>query len=274
MRAMTRNHMDARWLAIGMLMISVAMPSGAAAASDGDLRQEVQKRLSKEEAVAAKIDVAVNNDEVTLTGMLASLWEKEWAIERAERTDGVSAVVSQLTIVVPRPDADLARSVAGAIVRYPYYTVFDHVSGYVENGVVTLQGQVTPDREKADEIRERVSKVIGVQGVVSEVETLSPGIGDARLRYALARRLFNHPSLGRYTGFDPGIHIIVKTGYVTLKGSVYDQGDQLLADSEARRTFGVIRVYNELKLRGEAKEAPAPPAAEPGAQPRVVAVIE
>lgn len=275
MRAMTRNHTNGhgQWLATGMLMLCVAEPSGAVA-SDGDLRQQVLERLSDEEAVAAKIDVAVNNDEVTLTGLLASVWEKEWAIERTERTDGVASVVSQLTLVVPRPDTDLARAVAEAIVRYPYYTVFDHVSGFVENGVVTLQGDVTPDRRKSKDIRARVSKVIGVQGVVNEVETLSPAINDARIRFALARRLFNHPSLGRYTGYDPGIHIIVRGGYVTLKGTVYDQADRLIADSESRRTFGVIRVHNELKVRGEVEEVTAPPAAEPGVEPRVVAVIE
>lgn len=271
MRAMTRNHMNAHWLATGMLMVCVAVPHGAAAAPDGDLRQQVLERLSEEEAIAAKIEVSVQDDEVTLTGLLASIGEKEWAIERVERTDGVSAVVSQLTLVVPRPDTDLARAVAEAIVRYPYYTVFDHVSGFVENGVVTLQGDVTPDRRKSKDIRERVSKVIGVQGVVNEVETLSPAINDARLRFTLARRLFNHPSLGRYTGYDPGIHIIVKNGYVTLKGTVYDQADRLIADSESRRAFGVIRVYNELKVRGEVTE---PPTVETAVEPRVVAVIE
>ena len=257
MRAITLKHENGQWLAIGVMMLLCAAPSSAASASDADLRREVEQRLSKEEAVAAKIDVAVVNDEVTLFGTLASLWEKEWAIERAERTDGVASVVSQLTVVIPRPNRDLAAVVADAISRYPYYTVFDHVSGSVQNGVVTLQGDVTSFRDKADDIRERVSKVVGVQEVVNEIHVLSPGIGDERLRYALARRLFNHPSLGRYTGYDPGIHIIVKTGYVTLKGTVYDQADRLIADSGARRTFGVIRVYNELRTVDEVKKAAA-----------------
>ena len=47
----------------------------------------------------------------------------------------------------------------------------------------------------------------------------------------------------------------MKTGYVTLIGTVYDQADKLLADSVSRRTFGVIRVYNELKTRDELKKA-------------------
>ena len=260
MRAMTRTRSE-QWLAMGAMMLLVGAPSRAAAASEADLQRRVEQRLSDEEAVAAKIDVAVANDQVTLSGTLASLWEKEWAIERAERTDGVAAVVSQVTLVVPRPDRDLAIMVADAVQRYPYYTVFDHVSGSVENGVVTLRGDVTPLRDKTGEIRERVSKVVGVQEVVTEIDILSPGIGDERLRYALALRLFNHSSMGRYFGYDPGIHIIVKTGYVTLKGIVYDEADRLIADSEARRTFGVIRVYNELRTVDEVKKAAASAAA-------------
>ncbi len=150
--------------------------------------------------------------------------------------------------------------VADAIGRYPYYTVFDHVTASVQNGVVTLKGDVTATPDKPADIRERVSKVVGVHQIVNDIEILSPGIGDGRLRYALARQLFSHPSLGRYNGYNPGIHIIVKTGYVTLKGTVYDEGDRLIADSVARRTFGVIRVYNELKLRNEVVvPAAAPP---------------
>ncbi|MEO2195466.1 MAG: BON domain-containing protein [bacterium] len=260
MRSMTFAQLNGRWLAIAMLTMFVAAPSAAASTADADLQREVEQRLSKKEAVAAKIDVAVANDVVTLTGVLASLWETEWAVERVEKTDGVVTVVSQLTIVVPRPDADLAALVADAIGRYPYYTVFDHVTASVQNGVVTLKGDVTATPDKPADIRERVSKVVGVHQIVNDIEILSPGIGDGRLRYALARQLFSHPSLGRYNGYNPGIHIIVKTGYVTLKGTVYDEGDRLIADSVARRTFGVIRVYNELKLRNEVVvPAAAPP---------------
>ena len=49
--------------------------------------------------------------------------------------------------------------------------------------------------------------------------------------------------------------IIVRNGYVTLKGVVFDQGDRILAESIARRTPGVIRVRNELQTRQELLEA-------------------
>ncbi|HCE02725.1 MAG TPA: hypothetical protein DEQ98_05735 [Acidobacteria bacterium] len=261
MRAMTLERWNGRGtVAVGMLTLLFAVPGAAAGGTDAELQREVEQRFSKKEAVAARIDVVVRDDEVTLTGELATLWEKEWALDRARNTDGVAAVVNYLTVSTPETDPELAGAVSQAIGRYPYYTVFDHVTGTVENGIVTLTGDVTPYRDKPADIYERVAKVRGVQGIVNQIEVLSPGIGDARLRASLARRLFNHPSLNRYTGFNPGIHVIVKTGYVTLIGTVYDQADKLLADSVSRRTFGVIRVYNELKTRDELKKAAAPSA--------------
>ena len=75
------------------------------------------------------------------------------------------------------------------------------------------------------------------------------------MRTRLAWQLFGHPSFDRYRGVNPGLHIIVRDGYVKLKGAVYDQADKILAESIARRTFGVIRVENELRTRQELLEA-------------------
>ena len=63
--------------------------------------------------------------------------------------------------------------------------------------------------------------------------------------------MFGHPLFDRYISLSPGFSIIVQNGYVTLKGVVFDQGDKILAESIARRTFGVIRVHNELVTREE-----------------------
>ena len=133
--------------------------------------------------------------------------------------------------------------------------MFDDVSGTVEDSIVTLRGVVTPRPDKPADLYERVSRVPGVKGIVNEIEVLSPEIGDQRIRAALARRLFGHPSFDRYLGLDPGLNIIVRNGYVTLKGVVYTEADRLQADSIARRTFGVIRVKNELRTREGLVEA-------------------
>ncbi len=255
---MTRTHAVGRWTVAWFLMVFIAVTATASAATDADLQRDVERRLAKEEVVGFSVDVAARGNEVTLTGEVPSLWHKEWAIDRAGDTDGVVSVVSYLTI----RDADgphaLARGVAEAIRRYPYYTIFDYVSGSVEDSIVTLHGVVTARPDKPGDLYDRVSRVPGVKGIVTELDILSPGIGDERIRRALARGLYGHPAFDRYRGFDPGIHLIVRNGYVTLIGAVLTEGDRIQADAIARRTFGVIKVDNQLMTKEEMMKT-APP---------------
>ncbi len=251
---MTRTQCIGRSIAAVFLVTFTAAPAMAASADD-DLQRKVERRLSKEEVVGFSVETAVRGNEVTLTGEVPSLWHKEWAIERASDTEGVVSVVSYLTI----RDADgphaLARGVAEAIRRYPYYTVFDYVSGSIEDSIVTLHGVVTARPDKPGDLYERVSRVPGVKGIVTDLDVLSPGIGDERIRASLARGVYGHPAFHRYVGLDPGIHLIVRNGYVTLKGAVLTQADRIQADAIARRTFGVIKVDNQLRTKAEMLKA-------------------
>ncbi len=258
---MPREHVAGRWTTAGFLMLFLAASASAGTATGGDLARAVKNRLSKEEVIAFNVEVSVRGAEVRLNGEVPSLWHKEWAVEQARGTDGVVSVVSDLTIRDGENPDELARTVADAIRRYPYYTIFDYVNGSIEDSVVTLRGVVTHFPNKPAGLRERVSRVPGVKGVMIDLEVLSPGIGDARVRSTLVRRLYGLPSFHRYLGLDPNIHIIVRNGYVTLKGAILTQGDKILADSVARGTFGVIKVDNQLRTKEERMKAPPQPGA-------------
>ena len=225
----------------------------------------MERRLASKGAVADRVEVAVRGGEVTLDGTLATLWEKEWAGDRAMGTDGVGTVVNNLIIPSPETDKELGNAVGQAIVRYPYYSVFDYVDVTVENGVVTLRGDVTPRPDKPADLYERVSKVRGVQAIVNELEVLSPGIGDERLRNRLARELFGHSQFDRYLGLAPRLSIIVRNGYVTLKGVVYDQADRI--------SRGEHRPPDVRGNPGEQRAADAPRAAR-GEAARGVCAVE
>ncbi len=258
MRTMDWSRAVVGAVTLAMLALVPAASGAAASVTDEALRQAVERRLAREAAVADRVEVTVRDGAVTLEGTVATLWEKEWAIDRAQGTDGVRTVAGDLIIGSPENDQELGGAVGQAIVRYPYYSVFDYVDVTVENGVVTLRGDVTARPDKPADLYERVSKVRGVQTIVNELEVLSPGIGDERLRNRLARQIFGHSQFDRYLGLAPRLSIIVKNGYVTLKGVVYDQADRILAESIARRTPGVIRVRNELETRQELIEAARP----------------
>ena len=175
---------------IWAFLVLFAAPAHVLSASDTDLKNEVEQRLAKEEDVARKVDVTVRGSEVTLSGTVKTLWQKEWAIDRAEDTKGVESVVSNLAVMDPDSQEELAEAVARAINRYPYYTVFDWAEIHVEDAVVTISGEVTSSPDKPGDIRDRVSRVPGVKAIVNEIEVLSPARGDQRIRSDLARRLF------------------------------------------------------------------------------------
>jgi osmotically-inducible protein OsmY len=270
---MTRTQIVARHIPVLCLVAGLTVATGASAAPSADLTNDVRQRLAAEELVGFAVAVETSNTEVILRGEVPSLWHREWAIERASKTDGVVSVVSYLTIRDADGPRALANAVAEAIRRYEYYTVFDYVSGEIVDSVVTLRGVVTARPDKPGDLRERVSRVAGVKGVVIELEILSPAIGDERLRAALARRIYGTPTFSRYLGLDPSIHLIVRNGYVTLKGAVLTQGDRVQVEAVARRTFGVIRVDNQLRTKAELmkKAVPDKAPAEPDAPVAVVA---
>ena len=78
----------------------------------------------------------------------------------------ITAIVAALTcITIPaaaqtRPDRRLADDISRAVSSYTRLTIFDDVSGTVENGIVTLRGKVTMPYKKND-IADRVARVLG-----------------------------------------------------------------------------------------------------------------
>src|SRR5713101_1142590 len=87
---------------------------------------------------------------------------------------------------IERKDLQLARDVATSVDRYTQFTIFDDVSAYVKDGVVTLTGRVTMPY-KRDDIEKRVAKVDGVRSVRDSITVLPVSHFDDQLRYRIAR---------------------------------------------------------------------------------------
>src|ERR1700738_1167347 len=114
----------------------------------------------------------------------------------------------------------LEREVRHELAMLPYYSVFDNLAFRVDDGTVTLMGQVTRPTLKSD--AENVVKHIeGVERVINKIEVLPPSPDDDRIRIATYRAIYGDPALNRYAHQAiPPIHIIVKNGNVTLEGVV------------------------------------------------------
>jgi hyperosmotically inducible protein len=74
-------------------------------------------------------------------------------------------------------------------------------------------------------------------------------IGDQRLRWVLARRIYRDSLFIDFAHrVNPPIHIIVERGRVTLSGAVRSQVEKAKAEHIARSTFGVFFVENKLRV--------------------------
>ena len=157
-----------------------------------------------------------------------------------------------------------------ALLRLPYYGVFDFLAFGVTKGVVTLQGFAYQGNLKEDAAR-AVKRVSGVDEVANKVELLPASRNDDRIRWATFYNIYTDDFLSRYApggamgaryearsftrfpGMQPfgtyPIHIIVKNGRTTLVGIVDNESDKTMAGFRAREVSGVFAVENELMVQ-------------------------
>src|ERR1039458_7671074 len=114
--------------------------------------------------------------------------------------------------VAINPKGDLADAVRHELVMLPYYSVFDDFQFTVDNGTVTLAGDVTRPVLKSD-AENVVKRIAGVTNVVNNIKVLPLSSFDNRIRVATYRSVFGYAGLYRYAmGANPSIHIIVDNG--------------------------------------------------------------
>jgi hyperosmotically inducible periplasmic protein len=145
---------------------------------------------------------------------------------------------------------DLVKEVRHQLVLLPYYSVFDNLAFKIEGSKVTLIGQVVRPSLKSD-AEAVVKKVDGVTSVQNDIEVLPTSPMDDGLRRALYRAIYSASGLSRYSySAVPSIHIIVKSGNVTLEGVVDSGADKNLAGLRANGVSNVFSVTNNLKVGG------------------------
>jgi hyperosmotically inducible protein len=143
------------------------------------------------------------------------------------------------------------RKIRRELVTLPFLGVFDSLSFKVEDGVVTLYGQVSRPtlRKDAQRVVERVS---GVDQVINKIEVLPLSNFDDRIRVAVFRAVYGQPGLDRLALMaNPPIRIIVKNGNVTLEGVVLNKGDATRAFIAANGVPNVFSVKNNLRIEKE-----------------------
>lgn len=233
--------------ALSVIIGATATATTAAAQSPEALEQAVERELRRDRGLR-RLEVSVAGDEVTLTGRVRHFWDKSEALRRTFDVRGVGTVVSEIEVPVQEDVEELVEDVSRAIQRYPHYRIWDFIDGRIDNGVVTLVGRVTPERDKAGELFERIAKVRGVQDIQMNVTPLSPSSADERLRYAIGRQLARNEHFQRFMSMaNPPFHIIVNNSVVTLIGYVQSRIEHIEMQRIVAQTQGVLRVDNRLQ---------------------------
>jgi hyperosmotically inducible periplasmic protein len=145
----------------------------------------------------------------------------------------------------------LVREVRHQLLVLPFNSVFDNLLFTMEGDKVILSGQVVrPSLKKHAEAA--VKSIEGVGSVDNRIEVLPTSAADNDLRRTVYRAIFEDSVLSRYAiQALPPIHIIVKTGKVSLEGSVESEGDKNLAAIRAGSVANVLGVTNNLVVHGK-----------------------
>lgn len=148
----------------------------------------------------------------------------------------------------PKSEERITKEVRHELLMLPYFGVFDDIAYKVDDGTVTLLGQVVRPSLKSD-AGNVVKGIEGVERVDNQIEVLPPSPMDDRLRIALFRAIYQYPALQRYElGVQKPIRIIVKNGRATLEGVVDSEADKNLVGIRANGVPGTFSVTNNLRV--------------------------
>jgi len=168
-------------------------------------------------------------------------------------------------------DSRRVDDIRSALLRLPYYGVFDFLTFSYAKGTVVLGGYAYHATLAADAER-AVKRVPGVDTVTNQITNLSVSRFDDDIRWRVFYAIYTNAFLMKYSpgggllwghqhavrsGLVPGfpgmqpvgnypIHIVVERGRVRLLGMVDSDADKTVAGIAARGVSGTFGVENEL----------------------------
>lgn len=213
--------------------------------TDIDLKKDVMDELAWEPLVnEARIGVEVKNGIVTLSGHPNSYAEKLAAERAALRVSGVKAVTIDLDVQVSSPykrtDEDIA-SAANTALIWNSIVPRDAIKIMVEDGVITLSGEVTGDYQRRA-AEKSVRPLMGVKEVRNTITLKSIAVPkDIKSKITAA--------LHRQAEIDAqNIAITVDGNHITLNGKVTSWAERQAALHAAWSAPGVTQVIDHMNM--------------------------
>lgn len=190
--------------------------------------------------------VKVNTDNAIVVGSAAKPEQPEDTANENTSTTAINPAIEIYSIGRARPANRLAREIRAELLELPNFGVFDWIEFQIlPDNKVVLFGQTkgATIRLKAEAV---VKNIEGVAEVVNEIEDLPPSQSDDNLRAAIYKTVYSGTLLRYGTSANQSIHIIVRNGRVTLKGSVESEADKNAAAQQANVVTDAVEIKNEL----------------------------
>lgn len=144
---------------------------------------------------------------------------------------------------LPKTDASIREDVIFELKFDPKITATD-IAVSVKDGVVTLSGFVPSYWEK-DAAEKAAKRVYGVKAVANDIQVKLPTARtDPEIAREAVHELETHVSIPT-----DRIKVTVKSGWVTLEGTVDWQYQKTLAESSVKKLKGVVGVSNNIELK-------------------------
>jgi osmotically-inducible protein OsmY len=180
--------------------------------------------------------------------------------KRSEKMRSTALALAALVLFLAAPamsqekmtdrDDIIAADVKNIVGNHVFYTIYDIVSVEVKDGVVKISGVVTDPYKKSAFLKAVEKRVADVKTIEESIEVLPPSSLDDRIRYIVARKIYNDGRLLRYSlaKWPYPIHIIVRNGHVTLEGEVATKMDSRLIETKVSGIIGVVSMTNNLRI--------------------------
>ena len=237
------------WLASAAASMGFAVEATSASRFDSNLGSRIAQLTTKKEF--RNVQASVEDGIVTLTGNVDLYQHKLDAAKKIRKLANVQGVRNLIAVNGNVSDAQLT----AALDRKLYYdrraqdNVFNYVTAYAENGVVTLSGETRNEFDR-DSALSLVDNTAGVKDVIDNIKVAPVSIFDDRIRISALRAIYRDPVLSRYA-IDPAkpIRIIVDRGHLSLYGAVASTLDKEVAGIRAAQVFGAFTVQNNLQVQ-------------------------
>lgn len=213
--------------------------------ADEELRTDVLDELTWEPAIdESRIEVKVENAEVTLGGFVPSYYEKVRAADAAERVSGIRNVKNNIDVELSKSfdhsDGEI-REAASNILKWNTSVPEENIDLNVENGWIILEGKVewNYQKEAASDAVKYLSGVLGVTNriKVDPVEEIKSSKG--KIEKALERDGLVDASK---------VQVTVEGSTAILSGTVRNPEARRRAENAAWSTPGILSITNNLTV--------------------------